>query len=51
MVSNQTYISNFKPLEVVGSGGETQLQMGENENLRSWKLRDETLVLFSDSDQ
>ena len=26
------YISNFQPLEVVGRGSETQLQVGENLN-------------------
>ena len=26
------YISNFHPLEVVGRGSETQLQVGENLN-------------------
>ena len=29
-VSNQTNTSNFHPLEVVGRGSETQLQVGEN---------------------
>ena len=27
------YLSNFHPLEVVGRGSETQLQVGENVNL------------------
>ena len=29
---NRTYMSNFQPLEVVGRGSETQLQVGENIN-------------------
>ena len=29
---NQTNMSNFQPLEVVGRGGETQLQVAENLN-------------------
>ena len=32
LVSNSTNISNFHPLEVVGRGSETQLQVGENLN-------------------
>ena len=32
LVSNQTQISNFHPLEVVGRGSETQLQVGEKLN-------------------
>ena len=32
MFSNCTNVSNFHPLEVVGRGSETQLQMGENLN-------------------
>ena len=32
VVSNQTNMSNFHPLEVVGCGSETQLQVGENLN-------------------
>ena len=30
LVSRLTNISNFHPLEVVGRGSETQLQVGEN---------------------
>ena len=30
LISNYTNMSNFKPLEVVGRGSETQLQVGEN---------------------
>ena len=30
LVLNQTNISNFQPLEVVGRGSWTQLQVGEN---------------------
>ena len=30
LVSNQTNIGHFHPLEVVGRGSETQLQVGEN---------------------
>ena len=30
LVQNSTYVSNFCPLEVVGRGSETQLQVGEN---------------------
>ena len=30
--SNLTNMSNFQPLEVVGGGSETQLQVGENLN-------------------
>ena len=34
-------ISNFHPLEVVGRGGETQLQVGENLNMKlSGKMED-----------
>ena len=29
-VSNETHVSNFHPLEFVGRGSETQLQVGEN---------------------
>ena len=29
LVTNSTNISNFHPLEVVGRGNETQLQVGE----------------------
>ena len=32
MCSNLTNISNFHPLEVVGRGSETQLQVDENLN-------------------
>ena len=32
LVSNYTNISNFKPLEVVGRGSETQLQVAGNLN-------------------
>ena len=32
LCSNQTNMSNFQPLEVVGRGSETQLQVGENFN-------------------
>ena len=32
LVSNETNMSNFQPLEVVGRGSETQLQVGENLN-------------------
>ena len=32
-VSNQTNMSNFHPLEVVGRGRETQLQVGEIKNV------------------
>ena len=32
LVSNWTNMSNFHPLEVVGRGSETQLQVGENLN-------------------
>ena len=32
VVSNYTYMSNFHPLEVVGRGSETQLQVSENLN-------------------
>ena len=33
LVQNETNITNFHPLEVVGRGSETQLQVGENLNL------------------
>ena len=32
LVLNQTHMSNFYPLEVLGRGSETQLQVGENLN-------------------
>ena len=32
LVPNDTRMSNFHPLEVVGRGSETQLQVGENLN-------------------
>ena len=32
LVSNETNMSNFHPLEVVSRGSETQLQVGENVN-------------------
>ena len=32
LVSNQTNMSNFDPLEVVNRGSETQLQVGQNLN-------------------
>ena len=32
LCSNQTHISYFQPLEVVGRGSETQLQVAENVN-------------------
>ena len=32
LLSSQINMSNFQPLEVVGRGSETQLQVGENLN-------------------
>ena len=32
LVSNETNMSNFHPLEVVGRGSDAQLQVGENLN-------------------
>ena len=31
-------MSNFHPLEVVGRGSETQLQVGENSHYISWRF-------------
>ena len=41
-VSNKTNASNFNPLEVVGGGSETQLQVGEN--LNKLTQRDKTML-------
>ena len=32
-------MSNFQPLEVVGRGSETQLQVGENSNSVQWRIQ------------
>ena len=32
-------ISDFQPLEVVGRGSETQLQMGEHLNYLIWRFK------------
>ena len=34
-------MSNFRPLEVVGRGSETQLQVGENSNVGALSPRNE----------
>ena len=39
VVSNQTYTSNFHPLEVVGRGSETQHQVGGNINKVTWQVK------------
>ena len=35
------HMSNFHPLEVVGRGSETQLQVGANFNLMTLRVKDE----------
>ena len=35
-VSKWTIMGHFRPLEVVGRGSETQLQVGENLNKVTW---------------
>ena len=38
LVSNQTNMSKFHSLEVVGRGSETQLQVNENLNKMTWRI-------------
>ena len=45
-VSNYSTLSNFCPLEVVGRGSETQLQVGENWNYLTWRLLMSLFYLF-----
>ena len=38
--------ANFHPLEVVGRGSETQLQVGENLNKIPWRVKGQPWQLF-----
>ena len=40
------YENYFQPPEVVGRGGETQLQLGENLNYLTKRFRVKTLTLY-----
>ena len=39
LASNKANMSNFHPLEVVGRGSETQLEVGEKLNSITWHFK------------
>ena len=47
LCSNLTNKSNFQPLEVVGHGSQTQIQVGENLNLELSTLRTNSSEVFT----
>ena len=46
MISNKTHMSNFHPLEVVGRGRGTQLQVGENLIYYLYRFKDEHIMVM-----
>ena len=46
LVSNETLMSNFHPLEIVGRDSETQLQVGENLIRKPWRGKNYNITLF-----
>ena len=46
MISNKTHMSNFHPLEVVGRGRETQLQVGEKLIYYPNRFKDEQIMVM-----